>query len=669
MPELMIHAFSQVTSEWIAGAILVAVFASFVMERIPPEVTALGGMVAMVLTGILPVEKALAAFSNEAVVMVAAMLVVCMSLARAGVLQRVGSFYERVAGGSQRRGLWVLMLVCGGLSAVLNNTSIVIIFLPIVMSVCRRQAVPASRVLIPLSFATVAGGMVTLVGTSTNLVTAGIAKAEGVTFSMFEIAPLGLAVMAVTLLYLAVASPRLLPDRMALSQLIEETQSREYLTRAFVSEGPALAGRLYAETPLARLRGIRLIDVIRGGALLDVPLGELRLEVGDQLILKGRLEDVMTVRSTDGLALTRDDGALGLEQIKTEKAVLMEAVLGPGSTLLHKSIRQLNFRQRYGVIILAVHRMGVNLRERFEDMRFLMGDTLLLEGPAEQMNQLFRERGFINLTKPKDTRPRRNKAWLAGLIMACVCLAGALAETEVSDGLPDGNPGPVAAAVSGPLQEALAAQGLDAAGEAEVNRAVRPLVERERETMLTRLGFPALGFGLVALAGALLCVFFRCIDMAEVYEAMEWRILLMIVGTVGIGAGLKECGVADTLASGIVRSFQSMGPWVVLSVVYLISVVLTEFLSNAAVAAILTPIAIQTALQLGVDPKPFAVAAMFGSTLAFSTPIGYQTNLLVYNAAGYRFGDFAKIGIPLTILLWILCSVLIPVIWPLTPLR
>ena len=662
-------AFSQTTHQWMAAAILVAVFAAFIRERIPPEVTALSGMVAMVLLGILPMDKALAAFANEAVVMVAAMLVVCMSLERSGVLQRVGAYYERMAGTSPQRGTWVLMLVCGGISALLNNTSIVIIFLPIVMGVCRRQGIAPSRVLIPLSFATVAGGMITLVGTSTSLVTAGLAKQDGVSFSMFEIAPLGLAVSLVTLAYLGVAAPRLLPDRVALSQLLEESQAREYLTRAFVAAGGPLAGRMFSQTPLARLRGMRLIDVVREGVLVDVPLGELRLQDGDQLILKGRLEDVMTVRNTDGIEIAGDGQTLGLEQVKTEKAVLMEAVLGPGSLLLHKSLKQLNFRQRYGVIIVAVHRMGVNLRERFEDMRFLMGDTLLLEGPAEQMSQLFKERGFINLTKPKDTRPRRNKAWLAGIIMAAVCVAGALSETEVLDERPQPKAGPVAAAVQPVIDAALTAQGAAPADPGAVKNALRPLVEQERETLLTRLGSPVLGFSIVALAGALLCVLFRCVEMSEVYEAMEWRILLMIVGTVGIGVGLKECGVADTLASGIVRAFQPFGPWVVLSMVYLISVVLTEFLSNAAVAAIITPIAIQTAFQLGVDPRPFAVAAMFGSTLAFSTPIGYQTNLLVYNAAGYKFSDFAKIGIPLTILLWILCSVLIPLIWPLTPLR
>lgn len=614
-------AFTESTQQIIATVIVGLMFVAFVRERIAPEIVALGGFAAMVLAGILPVESAMKAFSNEAVVMIASMLVICIALERSGLVAAAGAFYEKVSGRSQLTGLWGLMIVCGTISAFLNNTSIVIIFLPVVMAVCRRQGVAPSRMLIPLSFATVAGGMITLIGTSTNMVVVGRARDYGLSFSMFEISGLGLAVFAVSLLYLGILGPRLLPDRVALSNLLEESKSKEYLTRAFVSEKSPLIGKLYAETPLARLRGIRLIDVIRTGVMVETSFKELRLEAGDQLVLKGRLEDVMTMRQTEGLEMVPRE-SLGLEGVKMEQAVMMEAVLGPGSTILHKSLKQLNFRQRYGVIIVAVHRMGVNLRERFEDMRFMMGDTLLLEGPPEQMNQLFKERGFINLTRPKDTRPRLEKRWIALSVLVVVCAMGALAETPTGGG----------------------------------------------GTILTDWGLPDLNFGLIALTGALLCVLTRCVDTSEIYEAMEWRILLLIIGTVGIGAGMEKCGLAGNLAKNIVGAFSQFGNVAVLSAVYLIAVILTEFLSNAAVAAIITPIAVQAALSLQVDPKPFVVAAMFGSTLAFSTPIGYQTNLLVYNAGGYKFTDFCRIGIPLTLLLWLLCTFLIPVIWPLTRL-
>ncbi|MES2469488.1 MAG: SLC13 family permease [Verrucomicrobiota bacterium] len=618
---LPLLAFTESTQQIVATIIVVLMFVAFVRERIAPEIVALGGFAAMVLAGILPVESAMKAFSNEAVVMIASMLVICIALERAGVVAAAGAFYEKISGRSQRTGLWVLMAVCGVMSAFLNNTSIVIIFLPVVMAVCRRQGVAPSRMLIPLSFATVAGGMITLIGTSTNMVVVGQARDYGLSFSMFEISGLGLAVFGVSLVYLGILGPRLLPDRVALSNLLEDAKSKEYLTRAFVSENSPLIGKLYAETPLARLRGIRLIDVIRTGVMVETSFMELRLEAGDQLVLKGRLEDVMTMRQTQGLEMVPRE-SLGLEGVKMEQAVMMEAVLGPGSTILHKSLKQLNFRQRYGVIIVAVHRMGVNLRERFEDMRFMMGDTLLLEGPPEQMSQLFKERGFINLTRPKDTRPRREKRWIALGILFAVCLLGALAETGTEKG----------------------------------------------GTILTDWGMPDLNFGLIALTGALLCVLTRCVDTSEIYEAMEWRILLLIIGTVGIGAGMEKCGLAGHLARSIVGIFSQFGDLAVLSAVYLIAVILTEFLSNAAVAAIITPIAMQTALSLHVDPKPFVIAAMFGSTLAFSTPIGYQTNLLVYNAGGYKFTDFCRIGIPLTLLLWLLCTFLIPVFWPLTRL-
>ena len=619
---ITVLAFTWNTPQIIASVILLCVLVSFVRGRMAPEVTALAGMIAMVLTGVLPVEKATSTFADRSIVMIGAMLVICAALEKTGVITRLGILYERYCGNSPARSLWLIMGVSGSISAFCNNTSLVVIFMPVVMSVCRRQGTPPSRLLIPLSFATVAGGMITLVGTSTNINVVTKAAEKGLHFGLFEIAPLGLAVFAVTLIYLGIFAKRLLPDRVALSSLIDETSSREYLTRAFVAADSPLAGRLFKDSPLSKLRGIRLIEVIREGGIVQSQFQDLQLHAGDQLILKGKLEDVMSIRKTEGIEMIPQD-SLGLERVKTEKAELMEAVLGPGSLLLHKSIKQLNFRQRYGVIILAVHRMGVNLRERFEDMRFMMGDALLLEGPPEQMNQLFKERGFINLTKPKDTRPRTEKAPLAVALMGMVMVLGALSE-------------------------------LPWAGSKSVFHAMTGI---------------ELGFEGIALAGAVFCVLFRCLDTSEVYESMEWRLLFMIAGTIGIGRGMEACGLSTSIGNGISGTFGSMGPWVVLSAVYLISVIMTEFLSNNTVAIILTPIAIEIGLHLGVDPRPFAVAVMFGATLAFSTPIGYQTNLLVYNAGGYKFSDFARIGVPLTILLWILCSLLIPLIWPLTPLR
>ncbi len=613
-------AFAQNTQQVIAAVILVCVLVAFVKGRIAPEITALSGMMAMVLTGVLPMDMATASFADRSIVMIASMLVICTALERTGVIARLGLLYEKASGNNPARSLWLIMLVPGLISAFCNNTSLVVIFMPIVMAVCRRQGTPPSRLLIPLSFATVAGGMISLVGTSTNMNVVTEAEKAGYHFGLFDIAPLGIAVMVLTLVYLGLFAGKLLPDRVALSALIDETTEREYLTRAFVAPDSPMAGRLFTDTQLSRVRGIRLIEVIREGAIVQSHWKELVLEGGDQLILKGKLEDVMSVRQTQGIKMVPQD-TLGLEGVKTERAVIMEAVLGPGSVLLHKSIKQLNFRQRYGVIIVAVHRMGVNLRERFEDMRFMMGDALLLEGPPEQMNQLFKERGFINLTKPKDTRPRAEKAALSIILLALVMLLGALSELPWEDS----------------------------------------------DSVFHAMTGLKLGFEAIALGGAILCVLLKCLDASEVYETMEWRLLFMIAGTIAIGNGMKACGLSELIGQKLSGSLDG-SPWLALSAVYLLSVVLTEFLSNNTVAILLTPIAITTAHGLGYSAEPFIIAVMFGATLAFSTPIGYQTNLLVYNAGGYKFGDFARIGIPLTILLWILCSLLIPVIWPFRPL-
>jgi di/tricarboxylate transporter len=673
--------FAQGTQQLIAGVILVVVFVSFVRGRIAPEITALCGMVAMVFSGILPVRDALATFADRSILMIAAMLVVCLALEKTGVVARMGVVYERLAGNSPTRGLWLLMLLCGGASSFLNNTSIVVIFLPIVMGVCRRQGTPPSRLLIPLSFATVCGGMITLVGTSTNMNVVTAAEEKGLNFSLFEIAPLGLAVFFVGFVYMGLFSRRLLPDRVALSSLLDGSEGREYLTRAYVTPASPLVGRLFTETPLARVRGIRLIEVIRDGGIVQSQFTDLKLEAWDQLILKGKLEDVMSVRATQGIEMVPQE-TLGLEGVRTEKAVLMEAVLGPGSVLLHKSIKQLNFRQRYGVIIVAVHRMGVNLRERFQDMRFMIGDALLLEGPPEQMNQLFKERGFINLTKPKDTRMRVEKAPLAIAIMVAVILFGALSEipNRAGEGILDGWFGfkekaavawdAATTAQHDAYAQKIAATQPNATTATTVAEAIRTTAPEGDTGPLGRdraLARWEIGFEMVAIVGALLVILTRCIDVSEIYEGMEWRLLFMIAGTIAIGRGMEACRLTNSIGDSLAATVGQGNPWLALSAVYLVSVILTEFLNNNTVAVIFTPIAISIAQTLGVDPKPFAVAVMFGATLAFSTPIGYQTNLLVYNAGGYKFGDFARIGIPLTLMLWMLCSWLIPLIWPFYP--
>ncbi len=585
----------------VTGLVVVVVFVALVKEWFSPDLVAMGAFVLLVLLGVMESGKALAIFGSSAPVTVAAMFILSAALERTGLIEALAGVFEKVAGKSEIRVLLVLALMVAFLSAFVNNTPVVVVFLPLVLRHCRKFDLKASRLLIPLSYAAIVGGTCTMIGTSTNLIASGIAADEGMRpFGMFEVSGLGLVFVVVTLVYLLTVGRGLLPDRITLSTLFEPEEGREFLTQAYVGESSPLVDRCFIDTPLAKKRNIRVIEVVRRGNRVTVPLNEVVFLEGDQLLLKTRASGVMEISETDELDLL-PKSELGLDYVNTQSAMLMEGIVGPESKLVGKSLSELNFRQKYGALILAVHRRGENLRERFQSVKLEFGDTLLMEGPVERMKQLFAEKDFINLSQPKEQPLRRRKAPIALGALVFFMLGGAL------------NPGLV----------------------------------------------PVL-----ALAAVIVTLVTRCIDPAEAYEAVEWKVIFMIFGMLGLGMALKETELARVIAQKAVDMFGVYGPQMMLIVMYLLSAVLTELISNNAVAALLTPIAIGVAMQLGVDPRPFVVAVMFASSASFVTPIGYQTNTFVYGAGGYKFTDFTRAGLPLAFLLWVVASWLIPKIWP-----
>ncbi len=586
--------------------LLVAVFMAFVKEWFPPDLVAMGAFVLLMITGTLPVEKALLVFANPAPIIIACMFILSAALERTGTIDALGGWFEKVVGKKELRVLMVLMLVVAVMSAFVNNTPVVVVFLPIVLALARKHNLIASRLLIPLSYAAIVGGTCTIIGTSTNLIAAGIAEETSdprlQQFGMFEMAKLGLIFVVITFVYMLVVGRRLLPERVTLSTLFEAEEGKEFLTVAVISEGSPLVGKRISETRLSKIREFRIIEVTRAAERLEVPLNEVVFQAGDQLLVKSRVEGVIDAGEMGGLKIG-GDGELGLESLRTDSAVLMEGIIGPGSSLLGQSLKALNFRQRFGVLILAVHRRGENLRERFEDVKLAFGDTLLVEGGVDRMNKLFQERDFINLSRPKSRPVRRSKVPFAIGAIGLFMVLGAFK--------------------------------------------VAPLI-------------------VLALAAVLLTMFTRCIDPNEAYGAVEWKVIFMIFGMLGMGMALENTGVVATLSSWVREVVAGgYGPVVMISLIYLLAAVLTELVSNNAVAALLTPVAIGVAGALGpdIDPRPFVIAVMFGASASFSTPIGYQTNTYVYGAGGYRFSDFARVGIPLAVLLWIVASLLIPLIW------
>lgn len=581
--------------------LLVLVFVAFIKEWFSPDLVAMGAFVLLLAIGVLDEKSALAVFSNPAPIIVSCMFVLSAALERTGTIEALGEWFEKLAGKKELRVLLVLMLIVAVLSAFVNNTPVVVVFMPIVLALARKHDLIASRFLIPLSYAAIVGGTCTIIGTSTNLVASGIAKESGLDeFGMFEVSKLGIVFVIVTFIYMLLIGRKLLPDRVTLSTLFDSSAGKEFLTSVIISEESELIGKKISETSLSKIRDFRILEVSRSGKKINSPLKDIIFNSGDQLLVKSRVSGVVDVGGNSGIELGFE-GGLGLQELQTESAVLIEGVIGPGSSLVGRSIKELNFREKYDVIILALHRRGVNLRDKFEDVRLAFGDTILVEGAPDKINALSQERDFINLSQSNCRPLRRSKVPFA---VGALLLFMVLAAFKVA-----------------------------------------PLI-------------------VLALGAALLTLFSRCLEPSEAYEAIDWKVIFMIFGMLGLGTALQKVQVIQILADSLTGwALVLKNIYVLIALIYLVTAILTELISNNAVAALLTPVAISVAQAMDLDARPLVVAVMFAASASFSTPIGYQTNTYIYGAGGYKFTDFTRVGIPLTIILWAVSVILIPMMW------
>jgi di/tricarboxylate transporter len=543
----------------IVFALVTTVFTAFLREWASPDLVALSAMGVLLVTGILSADETLAVFSNSAPVVIGCMFVLSAGLERTGAIDSLAHVFMRLAGKNEWRALLALALLIVPLSAMVNHLPVVVVFVPVILALASNTDLKASRLLIPLSFFSILGGTCTLIGMKTNLLVNGIAHRRGLPqFGMFEITPLGLIYAAVGVAYLLIFARKLLPYRESLAALIGGGMPRLFLTQAVISNASPLLGKTIAETPLARLREAKIIDVVRDGERIGTPLDRLRFAAGDQLLLETPVAGVKGIKEMPGV-LFQSEAELGVATTGEHEAVLMEGILGSRSTFLGKTLRDLNFRKQYGVHILAVHRQGENLREHFEDVELDFGDTLLVQGPAEGIHRLMQERDFLSLTEPTQRAFRRHKAPLAIVASGSVIVLGA---------------------------------------------------------------FHVLPIAALALIAAVFIVVTRCLDIEEARGAVEWRILYMILGMLALGTAMEKTGAAHLIASGLTGAVGRFGPAVTLSVTYLVATLLTELISNNAVAVLLTPIAFEIAVTMGVDARPFAVAVMFGCAASFATRSG-----------------------------------------------
>jgi di/tricarboxylate transporter len=576
--------------------ILVSAVALFVSERYPIDFVALLVLGALLLLGLITPQEGISGFSNPATVTVAAMFILSAGLQKTGAMAAVGRLMVRF-GRSYFTALVVIMGTITVISAFVNNTAAVAVFIPLVMIVANRRKIAASRLLIPLSYASQFGGVCTLIGTSTNLLVSSISDQAGYgAFSMFEFSRMGLILFVAGVVFFLTFGRWLLPERQA-QELAVTYQLGEYITELRVGAKSWLIGKSVLESRLGQDHDVTVLRLLHVKEAVWAPLRQA-ISQGDVLLVRGRIRELMRLRDAARLDLNVEF-KLRDETLQTEDLRLVQALVAPKSELIGRNLKEVDFRNRYKALVLAIQKRGETIQEKLNSVTLGLGDALLVQAHAAQINELRKDEDFIVLDEVPGA-PLRHKAPLAlGILAAVVGLAA----------------------------------------------------------------FNVMPILVSALLGCLALVLTGCLRLDEAYSAINWQVIFLLAGILPLGIAMQKSGAAGFIAERAVGAVGGYGPVAVLAVVYLMTSIMTDTMSNNAAAVLLAPIAISTAQTIGVDPRPFLMAITFAASTGFSTPVGYQTNTMIYNPGGYKYTDFLRTGVPLSILFWILSVIFIPRFW------
>jgi di/tricarboxylate transporter len=585
------------------GLILVAVI-FFCFEWVSADVVALGLLLTLLLTGLLPADRAFAGFGSDTVIMIIGLLIMTAAMLKAGVVDIVGRFILRHVGKGVNLLLLAIMLAVALLSAFISNTAAAAFFVPVAMGIAVKAGIAPSRLLMPVAFAAILTSSVSLISTSTNLVVSGLMTNAGLPpMGMFELAPVGIPIALVGLSYMFLVGRFLIPNRTAPSGLIEGFGIRSYLTELLVLPKSRLIGKPLAESGLGADLDLDVLRIVRNKDQYLLPRDNMVIAAGDVLLVEGPRADVLKVKDTAGIEI-KPDVKLSDPNLRSEDTALVEALVVPGSPLIGETLRELHFRHRYGLQVLGLNRHGKNVLTKLSRIRFRVGDVLLIQGRKSNIPALKDEGMFSILNEVDEKRPDRLRALRTAVIF---CGALTLAAAKV---------------VSLPVAMMLGAFGVFAA---------------------------------------------KCVTPSDAYREVEWRAVILIASMLALGEAMTTTGTAKYLAELVASGTAGLHPIWLLGGVFLLTVLLTQPMSNQAAAAVILPIAVETAVHLGLNPRAFAMMIAVAASCSYLTPLE-PACLMVYGPGRYRFADFLKVGGPLVMLLFAMALWLVPKYWPLVPL-